>query len=607
MTVRLKPSMKIGGRIILDRFIPEINLSNNTVAENASIGTVVGTATVQNAGGSTFTFELVDEGGTGDFSITPGGDVQVVSALNHEDRSVYPVQIKSVDSRGHKYAIATNLIVGDVNEPPVDINLSNNEITIGLETSGVSIGTATAIDPDASDPKTWSLINDASGQFTITSATGELFLNSYVDIHETNYTIEIQVEDSGSNIYSEQFVITLSARETIFNADTLVVGQRFGNDVVLNSDATTMAASAVAEDISPEINSGAVYIYTRSGSSWSLQKRLDGPGPITSHRLFGNSVDLSDSGDTLIVGSYLDDVNGTNAGRAHVYTRSGTTWSYEQAIESSDLAVSDFFGWDVSIVDSGDKILVTALKENTGASHAGAAYIFTRSGTTWTQQQKIQSTPVAVSAEFGYSGDIDSDGDTIIIGAHTENSNTGAAYVFTEVSAVWSQQQKLVPSISNIGDVFGWAVSISGDGDTAVVTAIFNDELPGLSNTGRAHIFTRSGSTWTEQAVLEAPEPETNAFFGRSVSMSKDGNTVIVGARGENVGSESSAGAAYIFTRQGTSWILQTRLYASDALTNAWYGYSSELDDDGNYAVVGAVIDDAAGNNTGKVYIYDLS
>ena len=256
---------------------------------------------------------------------------------------------------------------------------------------------------------------------------------------------------------------------------------------------------------------------------------------------FGYSVSISGDGNTAIAGALFEEYGGS----AYIFTRSGTTWTQQAKIQASDRQASDFFGSSVSISSNGNTAIVGAMFEDTGGSSAGAAYIFTRSGTTWTQQVKIQASDKQASDNFGVSVAISDDGNTAIVGAYTEDTggtNAGAAYIFTRSGTTWTQQAKIQASDKATNDLFGYSVSISGDGNTAIAGALFEEYG------GSAYIFTRSGTTWTQQAKIQASDKQASDNFGWSVAISDDGNTTIAGAYNEDTGG-TDTGAAYIFEK----------------------------------------------------------
>ena len=194
---------------------------------------------------------------------------------------------------------------------------------------------------------------------------------------------------------------------------------------------------------------------------------------------FGWSVDID--GDTLVIGAWYEDAGGSNAGAAYVFTRSGTSWSQQAKLVASDAQASDEFGNSIAI--SGDTVVVGAYIEDTGATSAGAAYVFTRSGTSWSQQAKIVAANAGENDNFGISVDID--GDNVIVGAIKEDTKAadgGAVYVFTRSGTTWSQQKLLTASDVPAYKRFGHAVAI--DGKTAVGTSEKVD-----SGAGAAYAF----------------------------------------------------------------------------------------------------------------------
>ena len=309
--------------------------------------------------------------------------------------------------------------------------------------------------------------------------------------------------------------------------------------------------------------------------------------------LFGSSVSIS--GDYAVVGARQDN---SNAGSAYIFVRSGTTWTQQQKLTASDAASYDWFGASVSV--SGNYAVVGAYgNDDAGTySNSGSAYIFVRSGTTWTQQQKLTASDAAVSDRFGVSVSVS--GDYAVVGANGDNSHTGSAYIFVRSGTTWTQQQKLTASDAVEADSFGVSVSVSGD--YAVVGAY--DTNDGGTNSGSAYIFVRSGTTWTQQQKLTASDAAASDWFGASVSVS--GNYAVVGAYGnDDAGTYSNSGSAYIFVRSGTTWTQQQKLTASDAAASDAFGMSVSVS--GDYAVVGAYDTNDGANLRGSAYVFVMS
>ena len=362
----------------------------------------------------------------------------------------------------------------------------------------------------------------------------------------------------------------------------------FGNQVAI--DGNTLVVAAYGEDTGGSF-AGAAYVFTRSGTSWSQQAKLVASDAQANDR-FGTSVAIA--GDTVAVGAYWEATGGSMAGAAYVFTRSGTSWSQQAKIQSSDVAADDMFGNSVAI--EGDTLVVGASYEDTGGTNAGSTYVFTRSGTTWSQQAKIQSSDIQAYDQFGHSVAIASD--TLVVAAYEEDTGgdrTGSAYVFTRSGTSWSQQAKIQSSDVQAYDFFGIDVGISGD---TIIVGCANEDTGG-SGAGSAYIFTRSGTSWSQQAKIQSSDVQAADSFGNSVGIT--GDTIIVAARYEDTGA-SNAGSVYVFTRSGTSWTQAKKIQASDAQASDFFGEDIAIA--GKTVVVGATGEDTGGSDAGSAYTF---
>jgi len=353
----------------------------------------------------------------------------------------------------------------------------------------------------------------------------------------------------------------------------------FGWSVSVDGDTAVIGAPYSYDGF----NSGSAYMFTRSGGTWTQQAKLnatDGAGG----KKFGYSVSVD--GDTAVIGANGDKYAGSDSGSAYVFTRSGGTWTQQAKLIATDGAEYDYFGVSVSV--DGDTAIIGTL--------GNSAYMFTRSGGTWTQQAKLNATDGAAGDRFGVSVSVD--GDTAVIGAYFDDDkglDSGSAYVFTRSGTTWTQQAKLNATDGAAGDYFGRSVSV--DGDTAVIGAYHDDDAGSIS--GSAYVFTRSGGTWMHQAKLNATDGAEFDWFGYSVSV--DGNTAVISAnRDDDAGSNS--GSAYVFTRSGITWTQQAKLNATDGAAGDYFGASVSVD--GDTVVIGAPYDD--GSNSGSAYVYSL-
>jgi hypothetical protein len=298
---------------------------------------------------------------------------------------------------------------------------------------------------------------------------------------------------------------------------------------------------------------GAVWVFTRRGGVWTQQgNKLVGTDAVGPYVYQGNSVALSADGNTAIVGGPIDN---SNMGAVWVFTRRGGVWTQQGSKLIGTGAVGQAEqGWAVAMSGDGNSAIVGGPVDNYQAYSCGgllpcgigAAWVYTRSGGVWTQQgSKLVGTGAVgtYGANQGVSIALSTDGKTAIVGGYYDDSGAGAAWVYTRSGGVWTQQgSKLVGTgaVGTYGANQGYAVSLSGDGNTAIVGGR-NDRQNG---TGAAWVYTRSGGVWTQQGpklVGTGAVPPT--LQGSSVALSADGNTAIVGGWWDN----ESTGAAWVF------------------------------------------------------------
>ncbi|HMV86208.1 MAG TPA: putative Ig domain-containing protein, partial [Blastocatellia bacterium] len=341
---------------------------------------------------------------------------------------------------------------------------------------------------------------------------------------------------------------------------------------------------------------GAAYVFVRSGTTsnavWAIQTKLlafDGAAGDA----FGTSVALS--GDTALVGA-PDGPGpvGGNQGVAYVFTRNGTAWTQQRKLFANDGQNDVKFGTAVAL--DGDTALVGAPFQPTAGVTTGAAYIFTRNGTTWTQQPRLNANDAATGDQFGAA--VALDGDMALIGAPKNTvtfANQGAAYAFTRNGADWVFQQRITASSqSAAGDNFGNAVALSGD------QAAIGANLKGSDDRGKVFTFRRGATGWGTTSSFEMPVPVAGAHFGTALALR--GNTMVVGAALGPIEAGADHRSAYIYTLNGQTWVSVKQLGVGLGTPDDHFGYAVALD--GNTVLVGVPFADAATNNQGAVYTF---
>jgi len=418
-------------------------------------------------------------------------------------------------------------------------------------------------------------------------------------MESTSNGITLIVSSTGASypITIDPLITTLEQK---LGPEPVATGDYFGMSLALSDD--TALIGVPFDNTASGTDAGSAYIFSRSGSTWYQQAKLTSADAAAGD-IFGSSVSLSNN-TALISAPYDNTPAGTYTGSAYVFTRSGTIWSQQSKFMSADATTGDFFGSSVAI--SGDTALIGAFRDDTAAgTDSGSAYVFTRSGTTWSQQAKLTAGDGVSYSDFGTS--VSLSGNTALIGAYYTGSYffaedvVGSAYVFTRSGNTWSQQAKLTAGDGALYNSFGLSVAL--DADTALVSA-YQDDTPAGTSTGSAYIFTRSGTTWSQQAKLMATDAVSGNKFGFSVALSD--NTALVSAPHNSTAAGTSAGSAYVFSRSGSTWSQQTKLTADDGSADDNFGQSVALY--GDTAIVSAALDDTtSGDISGSAYVFHIT
>ena len=501
-------------------------------------------------------------------------------------------------------------------------------------------------------------VSDASGANTNTNAN-----LSYLSVSQGALSPHFSPSTTS---YTALFIgastVTVTPVAAVYGAavqvnDQVVPSETASPAIPLNNGENTITVKVIAPD-------GATSkTYTITAIRISQEAYLKSSNTGTNDKS-GNRVSVS--GDTLAVGAYGEasnalGVNGnqtdnsaSSSGAVYVFTRTGSTWTQQAYLKSSNTGTADWFGSSVSL--SGDTLAVGAVYEasnakgvngnqaDNSASMSGAVYVFTRTGSTWTQQAYIKGSNTKTLDFFGWS--ISVSGDTLAVGAIGEDSNakgvngdqadtsasmSGAVYVFTRTGSTWDQQGYIKASNTETDDRFGSSVAVSGDtlavgayAEASNAKGVNGDQSDNSApDSGAVYVFTRTGSAWNQQAYIKASNAETNDSFGSSVSVS--GDTLAVGASAEASNatgvngnqadnSASDSGAVYVFARTGSIWSQQAYIKASN--TEGMDTFGSSVSVSGDSLAVGASVEasnatgvngDQADNsvlNSGAVYVF---
>ena len=454
----------------------------------------------------------------------------------------------------------------------------------------------------------------------------------------------------------------------MLKASNAEAGDRFGATVALSGDGATLAVGAFGEasagvgvDADQSSNSatysGAVYIFVRSGTSWTQQAYIKASNTEMNDG-FGRALALTSDGSTLAVGAPSESSNATGiggdqtnnsasfSGAVYVFTRAGTTWTQQAYVKASNTDALDNFGVDVELSADGSLLAVAATGEaslvpgdptNNGALNTGAAYVFARSGTTWTQQAYLKASNPGDSDEFGNDIALSADGSTLAIGALGEDSAatgidgdqasetaqlSGAVYVFAHAGSSWTQQAYVKPSVTRSGMSFGFSVALSATGarlavgapgEASAATGVGGDQNDtSASAAGAIYTFTRDGTSWRQEAYLKASNTGAADGFGLPVALSADGVKLACAAQGEDSAAAGfngnqqddtlmNAGAVYLDTRV-EGWTQSAYVKASNPAAVDGFGEAVAVSADASVLVVGTS-NQASG--TGVVYVFE--
>jgi hypothetical protein len=384
-------------------------------------------------------------------------------------------------------------------------------------------------------------------------------------------------------------------------------GDRLGFSVSISDDGNTALVGANDR----EHNTGAAYIFTKSDNSWSQTAVLTASDGSDADK-FGRSVILSGDGSTALVGAYNKN---NRSGAAYIFTKSANSgWvdATETAVlTASDGSDGDSFGLSIALNGTGDVALIGAYNKTiNGIVAMGAAYIFTKSGSTWITTAAPTATLTASDGtkydNFGYSVALSSTGDIALIGAVLKDTavyESGAAYIFTKpTTGDWVdtiETSILTATDAAEYDSLGYSVALSSTGHTALIGTYGED-----NQTGAAYIFTKSNDGWSTGVKLNASKLNACDYFNGRVALSGDGNTALLEAFYQH----NQTSAVYIFTKPADKWFAAT----GEAITVANYGtavdsynLSTAINHDGSTVLVGVPNSSYKSTDSGSVYVFN--
>jgi hypothetical protein len=457
----------------------------------------------------------------------------------------------------------------------VTINGTNLDNPTGITIGGTS---AIAVSNTGTQLVVMAMPGSTSGQLSIATPGGTAIATGNFTVMETPYP---NVQQGG------KFVGTGVVIGASGNADQ-------GGAVAISADGNT----AVVGGVTDNGQTGAIWIFFRTNGVWAQQgSKLTGIGGGIGSRV-GVSVAISADGNTVIAGG---SANAANLGAAWIFVRNGVTWSQQgsKLIGTGNVGYAQQ-GTAVALSADGNTAVSYGSADN---NNQGAAWVFNRNGTTWSQQgaklpAATESMPMAEPTNQALA--ISADGNTILIGNVQDNNWQGSALVYSKTGNTWSQQGGKLIGTGNVGAARqGASVALSADGNIALIGG-YNDN----SQEGAAWVFTRNNAIWTQQGNKLAG---TGAFYpgaaqqGQTVALSADGSTAAVGGPYDNSGLVNS-GAIWMFKQSNGTWSQTKILRLTGATSFPEQSSSMGLSADGTTIISGAPLDNK--ENGGVWFFY---
>jgi hypothetical protein len=519
---------------------------------------------------------------------------------------------------------SVTVLASRIDKPVITSPTNNSTITTSQVTAIASAFTCVGYQETQTE-SLWELATDSG--FTNIVLTDTVIVADAVPFNEflitfpSNTTFYLRVRYTaailGNSLWSDTVILTAevitwpTTEVAILHSDDATPQEWFGTRVAMSQSGDRVIVGSVYDDLGAINATGAAYIFKKTGSAWSQEAKLVSTDTATIKE-FGNSVDISADGSIAVVGCWDENINYADYGAVYIFRRSNTSWSLDTKLISPSSASGHPFGNVVDVSQDGNYIAVSSVGYHGGGDNfQGRVYIYHYNGSGW--DETILPTQDNVSI-FGTALAFDATGTRLIISSMCDYSGSVEHVpfaIYVRNVNTWSLEADLRVTESTGSDWSMSSVDISAAGDRIVIGAQ-SSNAP-LTDAGCVYIFKRTGTTWAQEARLNAPTPVAYSKFGSSVALNDAGDILLVGQPyttyqgsvypGLNI---SEAGIAYVFVRTGTTWEFKKLLSVAFPTPQSWLGISCDLDGSGQYAVIGAMkgsttLDE---NHEGTAYIF---
>jgi hypothetical protein len=438
---------------------------------------------------------------------------------------------------------------------------------------------------------------DGNGNNIITTPAGYsgTAFGQSVSLSDDGNTIAIGDYTPNSN---QGIVYIMTWNGASWVLDSVINGSAAGNSfgvsvsLSLNSNYISVGSTGASG------NAGIVQVFEKSGASWVQRgPNINNPGSTYGSFLyFGISCSISADGNKLVVGGHNDPSvsGGVSRGRVYTYNFTGTSWSkYSVDASANDGANNDFFGRSVSMTPCGRYMVVGAPEQDSGSTNGGCVYFFGWNGSSWTKTDQIFAREPSANEFMGYGVSIDKFGRKMIVSAHNREIASG------RLGAVYTYDVSNRTRMGVYTEEHRTSIALSGNGNRLAI-GVGNFDLKYIDE-GRVFLYDWNGSEWTYSGYFQSSVKQPYEHFGRSVSLSYDGNIIAIGAPGSYASGNIKTGAVDVFYWNGSDWALRYRSISPNSEFNSIYGGGVALSGDGNKLIVGA-----PGENSGRGRVYAL-
>lgn len=429
---------------------------------------------------------------------------------------------------------------------------------------------------DASNKQTWN-----SGDLLATTTY-------YARVrYRDNQNLESKWSDVVS--VTTKSVYKLDVEQALLTATVKKPSVYFGQSVALSSDGSRAVVGAYYDYNAQAVRTGAVYVFKRTGSTWTQEAKLE-PTPTSATATFGQQVAISDDGNRVFVGSPLDSGTTSFTGAVYVFRRDNTSWVQETRVSDPNPtftagaggSVDSLFGQKLKVDSTGTRMIIGSYANDSTGTNNGRVHIYVRSGTTWTQETAfgpngdIQNT--GYENIFGVEVAISGDGTRVAVstGAQPGGNTDKRIAIYRRSGSTWTFEQYVTFPNHN-----GWLTCALDFTGTRIAIGYVNETI-NFNTDGAVYIWSRTGTTWTQEAKLSQTATTSSTRFGSDLAFNKDGSSIVILRSNDNNAAWGSA--MYNYTRVGTTWTFNKKFYSS---TTPGTCSSIGISDDGSTAIMG--------------------